>query len=122
MDQTPVLSIYETIKTRTRGVFGSKVIVSQIRLFSLTLVVIWLLTSCQLVDQNFAKTNTRLERMVPSKAEHVNVCCVTASSEEWAAIMSFIDSAAKNTHEIIKKKSQECELTKDPILRPFLHS
>lgn len=46
MNQTPVLSIYETIKTRTGGVFGNKLIVSHTQLPSLNFIVTWLLTYC----------------------------------------------------------------------------
>jgi hypothetical protein len=58
--------------------------------------------------------------MLLSKSDHANICCVETGSTESTAITSFIESAAKKANDKIKRKSQECELTKDVRLKIFL--
>jgi hypothetical protein len=58
--------------------------------------------------------------MIPSKDDHANLCCIATASTESAAIVSFIESAAKKAHEAIKKKSRECELTESVALKIYL--
>ncbi|KAH8704099.1 hypothetical protein BGW36DRAFT_444704 [Talaromyces proteolyticus] len=99
MDEIPVLSVFETARTRVGGMFGSKVM---------------------LVDKTFAKTNTKLEEMIPSKSDHANMCCVATGSTESTAIVSFIETAAKKAHDNIKRKSQECGLPKHATFKLYL--
>lgn len=67
-------------------------------------------------------TGTKLESMAPSKEDHADLCCIAIGSTESTAIVSFIESAAKEAHEAIKKKSWECELTESVALKIYLTS
>lgn len=58
--------------------------------------------------------------MLQSKSDHANICCVEIGSTESTAIISFIETAAKKANDEIKRKSRECELTKDVTLKIFL--
>ncbi|KAH8821382.1 NB-ARC and TPR domain protein [Xylogone sp. PMI_703] len=86
MREVPVLSIFETIKTRTGGLFSPRMM---------------------LVDERFATTGSGHEQTFPSKSDHANLCCITTGSAQSATIISFIDSAAKKAYEVIKKRSRE---------------
>ncbi|OKL62070.1 hypothetical protein UA08_02958 [Talaromyces atroroseus] len=86
MAEFAVLSVFETASTRTGGMFGSKVM---------------------LVNERFARTNTQLEQMLPSKSDHASICCVAGGSAESTAISSFIETAVKKIRDTWKRRSQE---------------
>lgn len=58
--------------------------------------------------------------MLQSKSDHANICCVETGSTESTAIISFVETAAKKANDEIKRRSRECELTKDVTLKIFL--